>query len=287
MIRRPLKIKPSKSHTFERMKKRFLIFGCCWPVLIAFSFVTLQAQTGAALLNKAYQQKSNVLLLRFLNEWASASVPKKATAPVLNAMDREVMDLFRAFYHPDDISPLGGYGGVSANRKPLYLVIQKNLDYAVVDSLPEWRPDMEYPELHGWDDSLYSERHVFRTIQPFRPTIDLASAKLLSLTPGYRKIMDDFLAKDNKVKPGEYMGVNTSEMGPRAGFLARHLHLYRTHWGRGWLYASYPFTKRILINRAGNRAVMNYVLNSRSGIAFFHKPEGKWELFFGRITITQ
>ena len=158
----------------------FLLTG-----MLFFQLAT-SAQYQATLLNKAYKANSSMKLKLFLDRWSKSSSP--IPSKILNKQNdtvKMVYDLYTAFYHPKDLSPLGVHEGRnSAYAYADYLIIQDNINYAVVESLPN-NTGNDVPDYAKLNDIINSSKAVSKTVKNFRPKVNFEKTKNLIIPRGF------------------------------------------------------------------------------------------------------
>ena len=260
----------------------FLLTG-----MLFFQLATT-AQYQATLLNKSYKANSSAKLKLFLDRWCKSSTP--ISSKNLNKQNdtvKMVYDLYTAFYQPKDLSPLGvPEGGNAAYAHADYLVIQDNINYAVVESLPSIN-GKDLPDYAKLNDISNSSKAVSKTVKNFRPLVDFEKTKILCLTEYYDSAINRFLKNKPVGKKGDSNNSMQEHDEKKEQFLSQYLVMVKRHWGQYWDIISYPEASQITFDRSLQYATINYRFSGKGGIAYYKKTDGKWILVGSRILYTQ
>ncbi len=237
------------------------------------------AQYQATLLNKAYKANSSVKLKLFLDRWCISS--SALSSKILNKQNdtvKMVYDLYSAFYQPKDLSRLGvPEGGNAAYAHADYLVIQDNINYAVVETLPIYSSTgNNMPDFSILNGIINDNKVVIKTVKNFRPKVDFEKTKILSLTAYYDSAISRFL-KANTISNKVALSNNMQEHDvKKEQFLSQYLVMVKRHRGQFWDIISYPEASQITFDRTLQYAAVNYRFSGKEGIAYYKKSDGKW-----------
>jgi len=246
------------------------------------------AQYQATLLNKAYNANSSVKLKLFLDRWCKSSTP--LSSKILNKQNdtiKMVYDLYTAFYQPKDLSPFGApEGGNAAYAHADYLVIQDNINYAVVESLPN-NTGNDLPDYAKLYDIVNSSKAVSKTIKNFRPNVDFEKTNILCLTEYYDSAISKFLRIKTVGNKGDLNNSMQEHDVKKEQFLSQYLVMVKRHLGQFWDIISYPEASQITFDRTLQYAAVNYRFSGKEGIAYYKKSDGKWNHVGSKIMNSQ
>lgn len=252
-----------------------LLICVCLLFYCAISF----GQKQDKLLFHAYSSNSLIELQQFFDNWAAES--KRDTAKsILNDTIKNVYQVFQVFYTPKDINKTGGSEwGNDIYKDANYLLVQDEINYAVVDSLVKVstrRSDYGFKGAEHYD-----------TLKNFRPQISISDAKTVVLTSSYDMLLNRFLENEHdKFATGDIMSPAKAkgESEKRKLFLENYIKIWYGHWGGYWQLHSYPVAETIIFDKEFKSAVVNYTMVYEGGYAYFQKVNGEWTLVNARRT---
>lgn len=222
----------------------------------------LPLNTDSTLL-AAYQQHAYPALQTFLDSWA-AEMPAVTTAQLdrLPEAEKQVYDIFKAFYHPENINSMGGSEwGDSLYDHVRYYILQDDIDYTVAGK--------EY------------------TLHHFRPRLDNDSLKTLVLTARYDTMLNRFLGNEHSsLGEGSIMSPAAAqkESALRQQFLQHFVMIWYGHWGGYWQLYSYPVINRITFDNSFSSATASFTMVYEGGEARFVREKMQWRLVSAQRT---
>jgi hypothetical protein len=283
-------------------------------ILLLIGFGSAQAQT-ADQLEKAYQEKSTDKLKTFFDDWANDLQPATARQrKKLSKPAQQAYHIFEIFYNPHDLENRGGsqfgnkiYEGFNYliiqnklkiyQKKKVYYTEEEAKAYAIdnikrkVDKkyhekwLARIEADQKYfinaygpdnnPE---WEDSL---KIPIDSVKDFRPNLIQTKGTPLYLSPGYRKLLDNFLGNAHyALGTGDIMNPAQAkdESATRQKFLENYIKIYYGHWGGYWQYHSYPTINSIVFDKKLKYAKVYYKMIYEGGEAFLKFENNTWKL---------
>jgi hypothetical protein len=272
---------------------------------------TCYSQTQDSLLRHAYHSKSTKELHVFYDYWASETPGlNDSFLGRFNDTVRNLYRVFQCFYRPNDIGRLGGSEwGNDIYSKIQYLIIQDQVVYGVVNTLnKELLIRNEIVRLakgdknkidtllnqYGRDSSEFEtvfmewpQPDKLDTLKEFRPGLSFSKIKTLSLTPAYKKLLDQFLGnvhdnfgKGNIMSPAKSKG----ESEKRQKFLENCIKIWYGHWGGYWQLYSYPYVSSIIFDSQFEHALIYFTVVYEGGYAFLKKTNGVWILVQAKRT---
>lgn len=286
---------------------------------------TVEAE--ATLLEEAYQKQDTTKLYEFFDHWAediTSNENDTTNYKWLNERVAEAHKVFAAFYQPLQLEKIG-FRSLQYQDYP-YFIVQNNLfKISIADTLP-FKPDelkayytnrirQTYPDdssrqkkleflqreidigrihLVFDDDWFYEPWGQINTTEieslrnsEFRPQVSFPNKKIVYLTDGYKKMLDDFLG-DQHVDLGTesimQVAYAKDESRQRMEFLMKAAKIFYGHWGGYWQYETYPKANQIIFDREMQRAVVFFRCVYEGGEAYMEKQNGEWTVVSGRLT---
>ncbi len=244
----------------------------------AFSCGELSAQQidWAAKLEQGYQSGSQEPLIAFLDAWHADSKP--ITADIMKKklpFERDVYDVYSSFFSMT-------YEDIYDKTK--YVIIPNKINVVVVDSDMQVEFTLEPRDRHlGRVDKLIETRTVSRVvIEDFRPYFNDVRFedkwRVLYWQDKYIAALLGFLTQHKN--PYELLRgdlywqetAGTQDRKKRLQYLNTPLQIVPGHWGRGWIFETYPTVSKICLNSKRNRAIIRYrALGYRFGEALLEK----------------
>ena len=121
----------------------------------------------------------------------------------------------------------------------------------------------------------------------FRPQVSFPNKKIVYLTDGYKKMLDDFLG-DQHVDLGTesimQVAYAKDESRQRMEFLMKAAKIFYGHWGGYWQYETYPKANQIIFDREMQRAVVFFRCVYEGGEVYLEKKDGEWTIVSGKLT---
>ncbi|PWT71247.1 MAG: hypothetical protein C5B59_18575 [Bacteroidetes bacterium] len=245
-----------------------------------------QGQSDSLLFN-SYNSKSLETLQLFFENWASETrAVSNAEFLELNDTEKNIYEIFQAFYDPKDIPRDGGSAfGNEIYKNAKYLILQDKIEYTLVDSIANLFQD----DKAILNNAVLNNRTKGNcdSLVHFRPRLSFTEAKCVFLTGQYDSLLNKFLGnKYSNLGTGSIMSPARAkgESEKRMKFLSKFVKIWYGHWGGYWQLYSYPYATRILIDRDLQNALIDYRMIYEGGYAFMHKTNGKWELVKAKRT---
>lgn len=286
---------------------------------------TVEAE--ATLLEEAYQKQDTTKLYEFFDHWAediTSNENDTTNYKWLNERVAEAHKVFAAFYQPLQLEKIG-FRSLQYQDYP-YFIVQNNLfKISIADTLP-FKPDelkayytnrirQTYPDdstrqkkleflqreidigrihLVFDDDWFYEPWGQINTTEieslrnsEFRPQVSSPNKKIVYLTDGYKKMLDDFLG-DQHVDLGTesimQVAYAKDESRQRMEFLMKAAKIFYGHWGGYWQYETYPKANQIIFDREMQRAVVFFRCVYEGGEVYLEKKDGEWTIVSGKLT---
>ena len=286
---------------------------------------TVEAE--ATLLEEAYQKQDTTKLYEFFDHWAediTSNENDTTNYKWLNERVAEAHKVFAAFYQPLQLEKIG-FRSLQYQDYP-YFIVQNNLfKISIADTLP-FKPDelkayytnrirQTYPDdssrqkkleflqreidigrihLVFDDDWFYEPWGQINTTEieslrnsEFRPQVSFPNKKIVYLTDGYKKMLDDFLG-DQHVDLGTesimQVAYAKDESRQRMEFLMKAAKIFYGHWGGYWQYETYPKANQIIFDREMQRAVVFFRCVYEGGEVYLEKKDGEWTIVSGKLT---
>jgi hypothetical protein len=284
-------------------------------------------EAEAALLEEAYQKQDTTKLYEFFDHWAediTSNENDTTNYKWLNERVAEAHKVFAAFYQPLQLEKIG-FRSLQYQDYP-YFIVQNNLfKISIADTLP-FKPDelkayytnrirQTYPDdssrqkkleflqreidigrihLVFDDDWFYEPWGQINTTEieslrnsEFRPQVSFPNKKIVYLTDGYKKMLDDFLG-DQHVDLGTesimQVAYAKDESRQRMEFLMKAAKIFYGHWGGYWQYETYPKANQIIFDREMQRAVVFFRCVYEGGEVYLEKKDGEWTIVSGKLT---
>lgn len=257
-----------------------MILPIVLPILIAcekpgsddaMPFPEQQAQEIIDNLEEAYMDNSETKLKDILEYWHHAN-PCIRTSEFANEKERNIYEVFKAFYTPFDIGRLGQHEwGSDIYQGVQYIIIQNKIYY-----------DFNYhPGTKNISDSIID----------FRPDIHFDNgAKNLYLTLNYEIALNAFLGSDY-FPLGTYgimsPAVPDEESYKRQQFLNQYLMIFHGHWGGYWHLETHPEVSVMHFDTGMQKVRFYFRVIYMFGEAYLEKKDGRWELVSSDITMIE
>lgn len=281
----------------------------CYSLLLALLLlparIFAQSPEQARLLETAYKQKSLWSLELFFQNWADEVKPSDTVG--LNPYTAEAYRLFSTFYQPLNLKillPMDGHE--EAYNESDWFIVQGSLsEISVLDHIyftqeekDSVRADYINRNISENEREYYFERDkrgnlihripeldepqklVVDSVIDFRPSVSFDGRKIVYLTSGYEKLLDNFLKDEHIIDMDNntvYPPSSTKESKERMNFFNRKAVIYYGHWGGYWQYETYPQAYTITFDRALQRAIVSYRIVYEGGVAVFEKRNGEWK----------
>lgn len=276
-------------------------------------------QQNAALLDTAYQKKSDKKLELFFDNWSKTVGSNEKDAP--NKYVAEAHKVYAAFYQPLN---LAAFNYKDMYQDDPYFIVQGKLGYiSITDNIVYTFHDLdsltvEYYKQHYEKEDLenyleldddqkarrfqmpsyfYPDFPTFWTYPveinkidsaiTFRPPVSFEGRKIVYLTDEYEKLLTSFL-KDEHIDLGEnnimQPAFSIGESKEREKFINCKTHIIYGHWGGYWQYETYPKAFGIIFDEQLQRAVIHYRIVYSGGYAVMEKRNGTWTFVEARDT---
>lgn len=289
-------------------------------IFISMTMQIAVGQTQYDLIENAYKKKSIQMLTQFFDNWSNEISPNNSE--IKNDTIKEAYNVFKGFYHPTQLSTLGGSEwGNSLYMNSKYFLVQTKLNHILfVDKL--FYTDKEkdsitvsfYTNLfkndtvrlknelkrdangnlmpyvyENWDIG-FNDMKILKavdSIEKFYPTIDYKDIKAVYLIPKYQDLMDNFLGNSyNKLGKGGIMNPARSKGASkkRKAFIDNLITTFYGHWGGYWQLNTYPYINSITFDKYMKYAKVDFRLVYEGGEALLKKEGEKWILINSKRT---
>ncbi len=188
-------------------------------------------------LETAYKENDSVRLNALFEEWHKSVKPNTDEFIHQNKVYTAIYDIYKVF--------------CKLKGKPMYFVVQNQIDYMVADSEPD-------------------------TIMNFRPPIE--KFKVVYLTKEYREALINFSLEKIYKEKGEHVASIDlyNESSIRAQRLIHYIDVSGPGFGFSWTLESSPVLSRIFFNKELTQAIAHYYENFQGGEVTFEKVKDKW-----------
>ncbi|WP_321437463.1 hypothetical protein [uncultured Bacteroides sp.] len=188
-------------------------------------------------LETAYKENDSVRLNAFFEEWHKSVKPNTDEFIHQNKVYTAIYDIYKVF--------------CKFKGKPMYFVVQNQIDYTVADSEPD-------------------------TIINFRPPIE--KYKVVYLTKEYREALINFSLEKIYREKGEQVASMDlyNESNNRALKLDHYVYISGPGFGFAWTLESSPVLSKITFNKKLTQAIALYCGNFQGGEVTFEKVKDKW-----------
>ena len=272
-------------------------------------------------LERGYHADSQKPLVAFLKAWHANSKP--VAAELLNKklpFEQEVYKIFGLLFKPDE-KAYRDTQYLLVQKEIDVVVVNSSLDsqfdpkteygYRDLDRIRQdkrglidmetGKPvygDNEKIEVGEYEIHLVNDRedlwHLKTSevvVKDFRPPVKFEGKKILYLQDKYLRHLVRFLTENkghgNLLRGERYWEeeCGSEERGRRLEYLNKRLLILPGHWGRGWVFASYPTITRIYFSSDLNRAIVHYRAPFyRGGRALLEKDaQGVWKIVWMKI----
>lgn len=238
----------------------------------------------------------------------------------------EAHKVFAAFYQPLQLDKIGcgsNEFAVSYQNNPYFIVQNKLYDISVADTLPFKPEEMEayytdriremFPDdstrqkeidylqreiRYGRMSLVFQKEIAWHTWElipisdvdskiEFRPKVSFPGKKIVYLTDGYEKLLNDFLG-DQLVDLGTesimQVAYAKDESRQRMEFLMKAAKIFYGHWGGYWQYETYPNANSIIFDHEMQRAIVYFRFVYEGGEVYLEKQNGEWTVVSGKLT---
>ena len=281
-------------------------------------------EAEATLLEEAYQKQDTTKLYEFFDHWAEDVSSNESEAA--NKWVAEAHKVFAAFYQPlqpDKIGCGSNEFAVSYQNNPYFIVQNKLYDISVADTLPFKPEEMEayytdriremFPDDstrqkeidylqkeigYGRMSLVFQKERAWHTWElipisdvdskiEFRPKVSFPGKKIVYLTDGYEKLLNDFFG-DQDVNLGTesimQVAYAKDESRQRMEFLMKAAKIFYGHWGGYWQYETYPNANSIIFDHEMQRAIVYFRFVYEGGEVYLEKQNGEWTVVSGKLT---
>jgi hypothetical protein len=235
-------------------------------------------------LEKYYKENSTDSLRSFLNEW------NKILTPVTNEFIQQDDAIENIYQVMIDLYKPFKFGDYQADNyfkgKNEFIIIQKDIDYAVVSS-KEYQSFIK-AALKGYPYDTVYEYYKTKRLNIFRPKLSIDSVKYLYLTKEYEKALTDFLGTEHH-ELGEGDIMNTAypknETANRYHFLCPILPIVYGHWGGYWHIETFPIIYKIVFDDFFKHAFVDFRSSVGQTVIQYEliKKDGKWKSDYNKI----
>ena len=232
--------------------------------IVSILSASVLAQTPKALLEQAFKEQSQALLVKFFDNW-NKEIPaiSNADLQMKDAMTHDAYNIFCQIYDPIHLSKIIGYTSFDTTyAKSKYAIVQNSLKLAVlhVDTLKQQSFEMI--------DSV--EKTI--TIVDFKPQLVLENMKTVYYSNAYQAIIADFL------------GINTTVKQKELKFFSQTAAVVRIAPKNILNVVSYPYVDCINFNRKQSMARVDFILINQKGTSYFIKENNKWKMIWSGLS---
>ncbi len=247
------------------MKNSLWIIIFLVPVFTAAQgYMAVQAN----LLEKAYQEESDELLLLFFDNWADYYTPNITS--VENDTIAEAYKVFEAFYQPLrlDLITKELNDNTTYINKPFFIVQGTLRKLSVADKVP-------LATSERFDFANVHTRTVASLID-FRPDVYFKGKRIVYLTPEYHKLLDSFMLRHHvsAKDPNMLRSRNKYEQDRREYFISRISGIKKRIIS--WDYVTGPCVSEIVIDSRLEYAVVLFSYRYSGYEAKLQKRNGEW-----------
>lgn len=234
-------------------------------------FPEQHAQAITDHLEEAYTENSEAKLKDILEHWHQVN-PGIRASEITNEKEKNIYEVFKAFYTPFNIGRLGQHEwGSDIYQGVQYIIIQNKIYY-----------DFNYhPGANNVSDSIID----------FRPDLTFNNGvKNLYLTLNYEIALNAFLGSDH-YPLGTYgimsPAVPDEESYKRQQFLNKYLMIFHGHWGGYWHLETHPEVSVMHFDTGMQKVKFSFRVVYMFGEAYLEKKDGRWELVSSDITMIE
>ena len=215
-------------------------------------------------LEHAYQNGSQSALDTAFISWQQI-IPTYSSNEINAHSDtiRQVYDIFQAFYCPWDLNRITGGEHENFETDYRYIVVQNNLQFAVIDTNPQY---YFYQGVSIWEG----------TIQDFRPNLDDATFPFVYLSALADSMIYQYLYQpDGTLEPDHQQ---------RVDFLREAIQLTHHHWISDYHKTTMPVVSHIYINEMFTQALVTFRVFYQFGQSYMERLDNRWILIHSKLT---
>ena len=236
---------------------KYTYFGAIVIAVIAIivgRFTDVKADDWTKKLEDGYKNNSAEPLSEFLSDWHSKSKPLTENhlrrKPVF---EQEVYSIYRVIFNPSKL--VGPDNNPYLDDAP-FILVQDSVHVLIVDSKLSANIQKDRNGRIKTDRLPVISSFV---VESFCPPVDSADKKVIYLQDRFKAEVADFVLQD-RLPLGvlAYEWSNTGERRARLAYLQKSVPILEGHWGRGWVFATYPIVSRVYLSSDFNRAIVNY-----------------------------
>ena len=297
---------------------------CLLFVLLFFCMaIQGQDQSQAKLLKKAYKQHSTSLLNQFFDNWSNAVPSNEDEAK--SKWVAEAHKVFAAFYQPLQLEKIGCRSeDQDLYKNSPYFIVQDTLnEIRMTDVIPITPDELEtyytnrINQIYSKDSIRKEQLNMLRMFKErgelsldfdfdyygfserkspttkvdsaisFRPPVKFPNKKIVYLTTGYRRLLDNFLGNKHVGLGQEsimQVAYSKGESRKRMDFINRAAKIFYGHWGGYWQYETYPKATSIVFDSQMQRAIVYFRFVYQGGEVILEKQNGEWTIVSGKFT---
>ena len=232
--------------------------------------VLAQQIDWVAKLEQGYQSDSQEPLIAFLDAWHADSKPY--TPDIMNKklpFEKDVYDIYFSFFRPgEEVYYNYSTHYVEVYDSTKYVILPNKITVVIVDSDMQEEFTLEPSERHFERvEKLIKTRTISQVvIEDFRPLVntEAKNKKILYWRDKYIAALLGFLTQHENpyrlLKGGAYWEENAASQDrkKRLQYLNHPINIVPGHWGRGWIFETYPTVTRIYLSSNRKRAIIRY-----------------------------
>lgn len=215
-------------------------------------------------LEHAYQSASQSALDTAFISWQQI-IPPYSTDDIDAMSDtiRHVYDIFREFYCPWNLDRITGGAHEDFETEFRYIVIQNSLNFAIVDTNPQY---------YFYRDVTILER----TIPDFRPEPKESTFPFVYLSSLADSMIYQFLYKPDRTPKPDHQ--------QRVAFLREAIQLTHHHWINDYHKATMPIISHIYLNEMFTQAFVTFRVFYQFGESYLERSDDKWIIIYSKLT---
>lgn len=255
--------------------KRILNFLAFCAIMFMWPTVHGQNRAQAALLEKAYRQKSEKLLFEFFDNWSKEISSNESEAP--DEWVSEAHKVFVSFYQPLHEK----FGRSIYQNNPYFIVQNSLLEIRVADSIPY--------NLDRMGINFDFPNKIMDSNIAFRPPVHFPDKKILYLTDEYIELLNEFLGEpeihfyEKFNKDSILAALDKDSCFIKMRFIEKAISTYPEVHGRN--YVTYPHAYSLMFDSGMHRAVVDFRFCDKGGYAILEKQNDEWKIISVKYTM--
>jgi hypothetical protein len=214
-------------------------------------------------LERAYQSGSQSALNTVFKMWQETIPPY--SSDVFNSFSdtiQQVYNVFQSFYCPTELNRITGGEHENFETDFRYIVAQNSLEFAVVDTNPQY---YYYMGVTSWEGS----------IPDFRPHSNEAAFPVVYLSAQADTMIYKYLYQADRTPEPDHQ--------QRVTFLQKAIQLTHHHWISNYHKATMPIVSKIYMNDMFTQALVMFRVFYQFGEAYLERANNKWILFHSEL----